>query len=170
MVLPTKRVFAIRASNAVPGSRAAAGILALACALVLVAAPASGTTYKWTDANGRVVYSDQPPSGNVSVESIAAPPPPANPNAVKELASKEAALQQRRLARAEEETKVAKTRAEADKKKEQCGKARGQIVAMQAQPNLYQTNAKGEQVFMDDTAKRKERDQLNAWIKENCGP
>ena len=26
-------------------------------------------TYKWTDANGRVIYSDQPPSGNVKVEA-----------------------------------------------------------------------------------------------------
>ena len=166
MVLPTKTMAPIRATKA--GSSAAMGLCALTCALMLAAGPASGTTYKWTDANGRVVYSDQPPPGNVGVESIAPPPPPANPNAVKELASQQAALQQKRQLRAEEEAKGAKTRADADKKREQCAKVRGQITAMQAQPNLYQTNAKGEQVFMDDSAKRKERDQLNGWIKENC--
>ena len=35
--------------------------------------------YKWTDANGRVVYSDQPPAGDVKVDTVAGPPPPANP-------------------------------------------------------------------------------------------
>ena len=168
MLLPTKRRVRIRASNERSRGRAAADLLVCIVALALAAAPASATTYKWTDANGRVVYSDQPPSGKFNVESIAAPPPPANPNAVKELANKEAELQQRRMLRTEEESKTAKARVDADKKRDQCGKVRGQITAMQAQPNLYQTNAKGEQVFMDDTARRKARDQLTTWVKENC--
>ena len=62
-------------------------------ALLLIAAPVLATTYKWTDANGRVIYSDQPPTGNFKVEALDAPPPPANPNAVKELANKDAELQ-----------------------------------------------------------------------------
>ena len=144
------------------------GMWVLTGALAIVAAPTSATTYKWTDANGRIIYSDQPPSGKFNVESIAAPPPPANPNAVKDLANKEAELQQRRLLRAEEETKAAKTRVDADKKRDQCGKARGQIAVMQSNQNVYQTNAKGEQVFLDSAARRKERDQLTAWVKENC--
>ena len=171
MVLPTKQVVRISSSNIASWRRASAGawgVLVLTGVLALGAAPASATTYKWTDANGRVVYSDQPPSGKFNVESIAAPPPPANPNAVKELANKEAELHQRRQLRAEEDGKAAKARVDTDKKRDQCGKARGQIVALQSQPNLYQTNAKGEQVFMDDTARRKERDQLTTWVKENC--
>ena len=56
----------------------------------LLRRPVAAALYKWTDANGRVVYSDQPPPGNVKVDTLAGPPPPANPNAVKELASKEA--------------------------------------------------------------------------------
>ena len=168
MLFPTKRRVRIRASNERSRGRVAADLFVCIVALALAAAPASATTYKWTDANGRVVYSDQPPSGKFNVESIAAPPPPANPNAVKELANKEAELQQRRMLRTEEESKTAKARVDADKKRDQCGKVRGQITAMQSQPNLYQTNAKGEQVFMDDTARRKARDQLTTWVKENC--
>ena len=81
-----------------------------AWALVRAGGAASGTKYTWIDANGRVVYSAQQHSGNVGVQSIARPPPPANPNAVKELASQEAALQLRRQMRAEEEAKGLKTR------------------------------------------------------------
>ena len=149
-------------------SAATWGLLVLTGVLAFAAAPASGTTYKWTDANGRVVYSDQPPPGKSNVESIAAPPPPANPNAVKELANKEAELIQRRQLRAEEESKAAKGRAEAEKKRDQCGKTRGQITVMQSNQNVYQTNAKGEQVFLDDAGRRKESDRLTGWVKENC--
>ena len=114
------------------------------------------------------MYSDQPPSGKFNAESIAPPPPPANPNAVKDLANKEAELIQRRQLRAEEESKAAKGRVDAERKRDQCGKTRGQLAALRSEPNLYQTNGKGERVFMDDVARRKERDQLTAWLKENC--
>jgi len=132
---------------------------------------AAAATYKWVDANGRVVYSDQPPPASVKAETISAPPPPANPNAVKDLAAKEAELQQRRLLRADEEAKSAKKVAEADKKREQCGKMRGQLLVIQSDPTLlYQTNEKGERVLMDESARRRERAQLEGWLRENnCG-
>ena len=48
-------------------------ITAAALALCLAASPivASAALYKWTDANGRVVYSDQPPIGDIKTEIIA---------------------------------------------------------------------------------------------------
>jgi Skp family chaperone for outer membrane proteins len=148
--------------------RVASGLWILA-ALALAAAPAMATTYKWTDANGRVIYSDQPPPGNVKVESIAAPPPPANPNAVKELANKEADLQQKKLLRADEEAKATKARLEADKKRDQCGKVRGQMIMLQSGENqIYRSNDKGQQVYMDDVARRRELEQLGTWVRENC--
>jgi len=149
--------------------RAASRLWVVAAALALAAVPALATTYKWTDANGRVTYSDQPPPGNVKVESIAAPPPPANPNAAKELASKEAELQQTKLQRAEEEAKATKARLEANKKREQCDNARGQMIMLQSdQIPLYRSNDKGQQVYMDDAARRREQEQLGSWIRENC--
>mgnify|MGYP003694715613 CR=1 FL=1 len=78
-------------------------------------APAIGRARtRWTDANGRVIYSDQPPPGNVKVESINAPPPPANPNAVKDLANKEVELQKKKQVRAEDDTKANKARVDAN--------------------------------------------------------
>ena len=145
-----------------------AGILV--AAFLLVATPALATTYNWTDANGRVVYSDQPPTGSFKVEEINAPPPPANPDAVKELANKEAELQKRRLLRAEEEGKITKTRVEANQMREQCERARGQIItlAQSDQIVIYTTNARGERMAMDDAARLRERQQLEVWIRENC--
>jgi Skp family chaperone for outer membrane proteins len=160
----------IKTSNARSSVRRAAALLVAAVVLALIALPAGAALYKWTDANGRVIYSDQPPTGNFKVESINAPPPPANPNAVKELASKEAELQQKKMLRADEEAKAAKTKAETDKKREQCAKVRGQIAMMQSEQNvlLFRSNEKGEPVYMDDAARRKERDQLDVWVREYC--
>jgi Skp family chaperone for outer membrane proteins len=151
-------------------SMRAAAALACVAALAFVALPASAALYKWTDANGRVIYSDQPPNGPYKVESLSAPPPPANPNAAKELASKEAELKQTRILRADEEAKAAKTRADVDKKREQCAKVRGQLTMMQndQQVLLFRSNEKGEPVYMDDGARRREREQLEGWMRENC--
>ena len=147
-----------------------AGLLAAAAAIALAALPASAAMYKWTDANGRVIYSDQPPNGNYKVESINAPPPPANPNAVKDLAAKEAELKQNKMLRADEESKAAKAKVDADKKREQCQRVRGQVTMMENDQNvlLFRSNEKGEPVYMDDAARRKERDQLESWLRENC--
>jgi len=158
-----------RLRSATGRQRGAASLCAVAAALMLAHADAPAATYKWTDANGRVIYSDQPPTGNFKVESISAPPPPANPNAVKELATKEAEIQQRRLLKADEQTKAAKAQADANVKREQCAKARGQIAMLQSDPALmYRANEKGERVLMDDGARRRERETVEAWVRENC--
>ena len=94
--------------------RFAVALPVLATALLLAAGVAADAAlYKWTDANGRVVYSDQPPTGNVKVETLSGPPPPANPNAVKEMVNKDAELKKLQL-----------DRAEAAKKGEQGGRRR----------------------------------------------
>src|SRR4029450_2143583 len=114
-------------------------------------APALAALYKWTDANGRVIYSDQSPPGNVKVETINAPPPPANPNALKDLVAKDAELKKAKQARADEENKATKARVEANQMREQCERARGQMLTLanSNQVVLYGVNAQGERVAMD---------------------
>ncbi len=58
--------------------RAAARLPALAAlfaAALAFALPALAATYKWVDANGRVVYSDQPPGGGQKYEVVGSAPP-----------------------------------------------------------------------------------------------
>jgi hypothetical protein len=126
--------------------------------------------YKWTDASGRVIYSDQPPPGNVKVETLNAPPPPANPNAVKELANKEAELKKAKQVRTEEETKTTKERVDANLRHQECQRARGQAIslAQSGQVVLYTTTPTGERVAMSDAARVAERQRLDYWIRENC--
>jgi hypothetical protein len=139
-------------------------------ATLLSVAPAAGALYKWTDASGRVVYSDQPPPGNVKVEMINAPPPPADPNAAKDLANKELELQKKKQVRAEDETKATKARVDANMKRQECDRARGQMIALgrSSQVVVYTTNARGERIAMDDAALLAERQRLDYWINQNC--
>ena len=89
-------------------SCAFAAVAALAGAM---ASPlACAALYKWVDANGRVVYSDQPPL-NTKSELVGAAAPAANPDALKELANKEAELKKRQADRVEDAKKSDKARA-----------------------------------------------------------
>ena len=139
-------------------------------ALLLAVAPAAATTYKWTDASGRVIYSDQPPTGNFKVEEISAPPPPANPNAAKDLAAKDAELRKQKLVRSDEEAKATKARVDANLNREQCEKVRGQIITLgkSSQLVIYTTDAQGQRTAMDDAAIVRERQRLEAWFRESC--
>ncbi len=150
--------------------RAAACAGIFGAALLLLTASAQATTYKWVDANGRIVYSDQRPTGNFKVEEINAPPPPANPNAAREFAEKEAEILKRRQQRNDQESKAAKARVEANTKREQCDKIQGQIhtLAQSDQIVIYTTNAKGERMPMDNAARVRERQQLEVWFRGNC--
>ncbi len=143
-------------------------IIALTAGLPLLAAPAAATLYKWTDAGGRVVYSDQPPPGDVKSEVLGPVPAPTNPNAAKELATKDAELKQRQAQRAEQGTKADKARVDAARKVDMCAQVRGQIRAYESDVPIYRLDDKGERVYVDDAARQKERERLQAVQREQC--
>jgi hypothetical protein len=137
--------------------------------MLLPAESGAAALYKWTDANGRIVYSDQPPPSNVKSEILKGPPPPANPNAVKDMATKELEYRQRQLDKAEAGAKADKDRTLAKERTDNCNQVKGQMQQL-AEQNvvLYRMNEKGERVAMDDAARRAEREKLGKWMRENC--
>ena len=68
MVRLAQPVVRLSASKSRSFSVAATHALIAIGVLALGVAPALATTYKWTDANGRVVYSDQPPTGKFNTK------------------------------------------------------------------------------------------------------
>ena len=142
-----------------------------ALALLLAAAVAAGAEaalYKWTDAQGRVVYSDQPPIGNVKSEQLRGAPPPANPNAAKELAQHEADFKKRQDDAAKAEAKATKDLATSAEHAENCAQMRAELKQLtESQLAIYRYNASGEREVMDDDARAKERAKVNAWIRDN---
>jgi len=132
------------------------------------AAGAMAALYKWTDAQGRVVYSDQPPQANVKTEQLRGAPPPANPNAAKELAQREADFRKRQTDAADAAAKSGKQRASSEQLTESCAQAKGELKQLaESQLAIYRYNEKGEREVMNDDARGRERAKLNAWMRDN---
>lgn len=145
-------------------------LTALAVALLAgtYGAAASAALYKWTDANGRVVYSDQPPLDAAKAAQLRGAPPPANPNAAKELAQREAEFKKRQADAAKAEEKAGKDRVSAEKHVEACAQAKGQLRQLaESQLAIYRYNEKGEREVMDDDARAREAAKINAWLRDN---
>jgi Domain of unknown function (DUF4124) len=146
-------------------------LAALALAIAVASPGASAALYKWVDANGRTVYSDQPPM-NVKAEIVGAAAPAANPDAVKEMAQKEAELKKRQSDRVDDAKKSEKARAEAQKLASLCTQARAQAAGLRrADVAMYRLNDKGERVFMEESLRKAEADRLDQLVKEQkCPP
>ena len=141
----------------------------LAALLLLNAGPSVATLYKWTDANGRAVYSDQPPAGNIKSEIVQGPPPPSNSPAVKDPYNQEGEFKKRQFDASENAKKSDAQRAESAKRNETCTRALGQTRTLAAEEiPIVRKNAKGEDVFLDNEIRRRERADLDVWIKANC--
>ena len=145
--------------------------IAIVLAAFIATPSAWAALYKWTDANGRVVYSDQPPTGDVKVDTISGPPPPSNPNAVKELAEKGAESKKQQQEAAASAKKAGQQRADAEKRSSVCRDARAELARLSAdQILLYSINEKGETVFMNDADRRRRKETLETQLKANCPP
>jgi len=141
-----------------------------AVAAALCAAPALAVTYKWLDENGRVVYGDTPPAG-VKAERLNTPVAPADPNAVRDLATKDAELRKRQQQRVDDAAKEDKNRADANLIRRQCQQAVGRVKTLREDANVYSYNDKGERVYLDAAARQEAIAQNQKIMRDlNCTP
>jgi hypothetical protein len=154
-------------ANRHPKRMALAAGIVFACALA--AGTADATLYKWTDANGRVVYSDQAPTGGVKFEIVNAASPPDNPAAVREMASKELEMKKAQRERAEDAAKADKSRADAVKRADICAKARSGIRLYQNEyEGIYAYDAKGQRVMLDAAERQRRLAEQQQLAREYC--
>ncbi len=172
-------------------------ILFLIATVVLLCAPSQAQPYKWKDAQGRTVYSDQPPPNNIPPEDVikgfkpktsqtapAASAPPAAGDAKsgaaakpadtrpkqKSVAEQEMEFKKRQQDKAEAEEKKQKTEAEEKQREEYCERSKGYLRALEDGVRIAETNAKGEKNYMDDAKRQRELDDLKKQMRENkCG-
>lgn len=145
----------------------ASGLIAAFAGSLFLTLPAAAQTYKWTDPDGKIHYSDQPPPSAVKDESVIkrsknAPPPAAaaagapaekGKNAAPKAATpqeQEAEFRKRQVANAEKEAAEKKKADEAAEKKTNCDAAKAQLANLQAGGRITRNNAKGEREFMSD--------------------
>jgi len=119
-------------------------------------AHAHADLYKWTDAQGKVHYTDQPPTLNSqTIKPSSAGQAETTSKAKQSLDARDQAYQKR-----SKEAKDARDKAEKEAEqtriaRENCDKARKNLSTLQnaSTPRIYTTNAAGQRVYMDDSAR-----------------
>jgi len=145
-------------------------LLALVAGASLATLPAAAETYKWTDAEGKVHYSDQPPPASVKnpttvtprkktsrsapapqassdTPTDSRPAPAAGPKTSQEL---DAEFKQRQVKAAEDEAARKKAELEAADKKKNCAQATANVKRLEEGGRLTRYNDKGEVEYLGD--------------------
>jgi hypothetical protein len=132
--------------------------------------PAAAALYKWTDENGRTVYGDTPPPG-VKAERMSVAAPAGDPNAVRDMASKDAELRKRAQARADEDAKAEKAAADDRTRLDRCVQIRGRMQTLRSGVPVYRFNEAGEKVYFDAKETEKAIAETDRALRENnCAP
>jgi hypothetical protein len=137
------------------------GLLTTLVCGCLTTLPALGELYKWTDAQGIVHYSDQPPPPNVKQPVTVKPRSPAAPTAAPEAADAPAAgpktpveqdaeFNRRRVEAAEKDAEEKKVAKEAAEKKKNCELAKAQLARVQSGTRITRYNENGETEYLND--------------------
>ncbi len=157
-----------------------AGLLAALACGCLPAIPALGELYKWTDAEGKVHYSDQPPPPNVKQPVTVKPRRPAaatapdaagtgTPEAAqKSYVEQDAEFNRRRVEAAEREAAAKKAADEAAEKKKNCEQAKAQLAGMQSGRRITRYNEKGEVVYLGDAEIAQETARAKQVVESWC--
>ena len=145
---------------------------ALACLLALPLAAGAQQMYRWIDEGGRVHFTDTPPpeSAKKSEKIEVKPTPPSGPvTAPGDYRKKELETRGDRLQKEQEAKRAAYDEARAaELKKARCRDAQSQLQVLRMQRPVFQTNEKGERVFLDDKDRQAELDKWQERAKTYC--
>ncbi|WP_068829751.1 DUF4124 domain-containing protein [Pseudomonas sp. BMS12] len=134
--------------------------------LLLAPAVASAEIYRWTDAQGRVHFSEKP--GGAGAEQVEVKPQVVErDDATRE---REQRSQQyfdaRRDERAQAESRAASARAE---RSAECGKLRQQLQQIERNGRYFTTDANGERNYVSEAEVEAARSRLSSRIAARCG-
>ncbi len=124
----------------------------VAAVIALGVAPHASAICKWTDANGRVQYSNKPPQGVRCETTISSPPPASSSSApaTRSVQEQEMDFRRRRIERNEAEMRAEKERAETEERKKACEEARARIAGLSAGGRIARYEASGERRFLTE--------------------
>ncbi len=141
--------------------------------LLLLSAAAHADPSKWTDANGEVHYSDVPPKNNPQVEKLhfqdsGGTPPADNIYAPKSTKEMEDDFQRAKAARDKLAKQEEQARAAAAAKQANCAAARNNLSLMQQSRRMFNTDANGERVYLDDNQRQQQLDGGQEAVNQYC--
>jgi hypothetical protein len=131
--------------------------------LLLAASVAHADVYKWKAPDGKIHYSDLPPSGRPEDHKLGlrGAAPQENPSA-KSIAEQDADFKKRRIEADEKKAKEEKEMAELKEKERNCATAKGNLKLLEENVRVARYNEKGEKEFLEE----KDRPQMIADAKK----
>ena len=142
--------------------------IALAIAVLLAATVANAEIYQWKDKNGKIVYSDIPPVGNVSDQKTISSDSANSTTAQKTAADREMEFRKRQKASQENSEKTQKDQASTVEKQENCANARRYLATLESGERVALRDDKGERYFMDDAQRVQETAKAKQALQTNC--
>lgn len=148
--------------------RSAAALALLSC----LSLSAQAGLNKWVDENGKVHYSDSPPTG-AKVESVRNITGKGQESAPADYSSKsytqrEAELNKARQEKKEASEKSARETAQQQERKQNCAVARENLRALESGARLVTYDEKGEKRFLDDADREQRLNSAREAVKANC--
>ena len=148
--------------------------------LILTSTNAFAELSKWTDADGKVHYSDQPPPSNVKAKILRTTPVASSlmgasgvaatsaPAAPKTIAEAEAEYKKAQKAKKEAAEKAAQEQTRIDANKAKCADLQQGILTLQSGVRIQTLNAKGERAYMDDSQRQQDLAKAQQNFSTNC--
>ena len=146
------------------------GAVVTALALVLwPAGPiAAGEVYKSVDAQGHVVYSDQPDTSTAQKSVVRADPP--NLTEAARIAKEQEILKAEEIQRNRQKSVEDAKKAQADHAAQvQCDNARNRYYALKDARRVYQRDADGNRVYLSDQDGDARREEARQAMTAACG-
>lgn len=145
------------------------------CLLVLSFSSHAGIS-KWVDAEGKIHYSDMPPS-DIKAKAIKSTDhhnttntvtPAIGGTAPKTLAEREAEWKRTQKTKEEAAKKAAEEQEAASVKQQNCEISRKNLTSLENSPAIVSYNSNGERVLMDDAARKQSTEEARKAVSTYC--
>lgn len=138
-------------------------------ATLAFAGTAQAELYKWTDGRGKVHYADQPPAtGAETLPGVPASQAETVREATDTLNARDQAYRKRLKDAEDARAKAAEEARQAKARQENCARARSNLATLQNKSRVYRTDAAGQRIAMDDSARAAAIAGSQQAISENC--
>ena len=138
--------------------------------LLLASSLAFGQIYSWRDAEGKMHYSDTPPTG-ADAKTMKVPAPAADDGgaaARKSLADKELEFKKRQTAAAEAAAKADKDKQAEAQRQSNCTQARNALQGLESGQIRYKSDSDGGRVGLDGALRDEEIARARAAVQSWC--
>jgi hypothetical protein len=138
--------------------------------------PAGAEVYQWRDADGKVHYSDIPPTKG-ELRTLGSNPRPAESTVTtsdaaapkaKTLAERELEFRQRLAEKNEAQAKAEEEQKAASDRKRTCEQAQNQLTALKSGQRITVFNSKGEREYLDDAGRAAEIERTEKLAADAC--